>query len=87
MELLLAGYLLFQSAFIIFMAVDRRSERREHAVERAVLMQRIQAPELAVIEHQMRDVRSNPVPLEYDNDEAFHASREDMVKALELNGS
>lgn len=52
--------------------------------ERAELLQRIQAPQAAVIAHQ---IAANPTPLveplEFDNDEMFHASREDLAQALE----
>jgi hypothetical protein len=76
---------LAQAALIAFMVWDRRSERREAAVERAMLLQRIQAPELAVVRHDFSELPQSPLPLPFDDDEAFHASREEMAAALERN--
>ncbi len=73
---------LAQAALIAFMVWDRRSERRETAAERAVLLQRIQAPELAVVRHDFGELPPSPMPLTFDDDEAFHASREEMAEAL-----
>lgn len=61
---------------------DRREERREWARERADLLQRIQAPEAAVFEHQTREMPVSPAPLPFDDDTAFHATREEMAEAL-----
>lgn len=61
---------------------DRHCERREHAAQTADLLQRIQAPEVAVIQHQARELPPSPEPLPYDSDEAFHATREQMAEAL-----
>lgn len=72
-----------QAALIAFLLHDRRVERRENATERAELLQRIQAPELAVIAHQVGDAPPGPEALDPNDDEAWHASREDMARALE----
>lgn len=61
---------------------DRRCERREHGAQVADLLQRIQAPEVAAIQHQARDLPPSPVPLEFDNDADYHATREQMAEAL-----
>lgn len=51
-----------------------RKDERAHA-ERQQLLQRIQAPEQAVIEH--ASVPSDrPLYVPWDDDEAFHASKE-----------
>lgn len=73
---------LSQTAVIAFMLWDRRAERREMAAERATLLQRIQAPEQAVMQHAFTELPPSPMPLPYDDDEAFHASREDLAAAL-----
>lgn len=67
---------------ILAMLWDRREERREWTRDRADLLQRIQAPELAVVEHQTREMPIGPQPLPYDDDNAFHATREEMADAL-----
>ncbi len=74
---------LAQAALIAFLVWDRRSERRELAAERATLLQRIQAPELAVVRHDFAELPPSPMPLVFDDDEAWHASREEMAAALE----
>lgn len=73
---------LSQTAVIAFMLRDRRAERREMAAERATLLQRIQAPEQAVMQHAFTELPPSPLPLPYDDDEAFHASREELAAAL-----
>lgn len=54
----------------------RTSEReKEWALERGALLQRIQAPEIAVVEHARED--REPVPrVGYDNDAEFMAAKE-----------
>lgn len=74
---------------------DFLSTIREHSdsarTERADLLQRIQAPEIAVVSHAQRATSEDPPALPYDDDEAFRKyrdeldsgpSREDMVAAL-----
>lgn len=70
---------------------DFLSTIREHADsardERADLLQRIQAPEIAVVSHVQHALPEDPPTLPYDDDEAFRKlqdgpSREDMVAAL-----
>ncbi len=54
--------------------------------ERASLLQRIQAPEAAVIAHQLTHTVPDLVqPVAMDDDEAFHATREDLAAALARN--
>jgi hypothetical protein len=62
---------------------DRRVERREHAALVADLCQRIQAPEVAVVDHQLATPRPIVKSPEFDSDDEFHASREQMAAALE----
>lgn len=50
--------------------------------ERATLLQRIQAPEAAVIEHARAGLPPDPLPLPYDDDEAFHDSRDELAARL-----
>lgn len=78
-------------------ALERRSieERRDHAVEREKLYQRIQAPEIAVHEAQLEARRERPYvrrePIGADNDAAFMRQREERLKAglaaADLSGS
>lgn len=57
---------------------DRRMDvaLKEWALERGALLQRIQAPERAVIEDYEPDPRSHGIP--FDDDAAFHAVRDLM---------
>lgn len=71
-----------QAALLAFLLIDRRVERREHSAEREMLLQRIQAPQVAVAQHQVKDLPPDPPPLPYDDDEAYHVSREQMAEAL-----
>lgn len=50
--------------------------------ERATLLQRIQAPGVAVAAHQMRDLPPSPPAVGWDDDEAHHLSREEMAERL-----
>jgi hypothetical protein len=50
--------------------------------ERGMLLQRIQAPEAAAIQHQMAELPSAPPHLPFDDDAAFHATREEMAEML-----
>jgi hypothetical protein len=47
--------------------------------ERADLLQRIQAPEIAVVSHAQRDLPEDPAPLPFDDDEAFRSYREELM--------
>lgn len=69
-------------ALVAFLLIDRRSERREHAAERQTLLQRIQAPEAAVRQHEFATPAPDPEPVPFEDDEAFHATREEMAEAL-----
>lgn len=48
---------------------------RDSATERAQLLQRIQAPDQAVIEHAAQP-SDRPLYVPWDDDEAFHASKD-----------
>ena len=56
---------------------------RDHAesarAERADLLQRIQAPEVAVVSHATRAAEPDPLPLPYDDDEAFNTYRAELA--------
>lgn len=56
---------------------------REHAAEaraeRADLLQRIQAPEVAVVSHASNAAGPDPVPLPFDDDEAFKSYRDELL--------
>ncbi len=80
MELLLIS--ISQVALIAFLVWERRSERRDTAEVIAGLLQRIQAPEAAVVQHQMQHLPPSPMPIEYDNDDDFHKSREELAAML-----
>lgn len=61
---------------------DRRVERREQAAEREMLHQRLQAPEAAVMQHQLQSLPEQPPAIPWDDDDSFHATREQMAEAL-----
>lgn len=71
-------------ALVAYLVRDRRLEREAAARQTADLLQRIQAPAAAVAEHSMRDVPPSPVPIPLDDDEAFHTSREELARALNV---
>jgi hypothetical protein len=50
--------------------------------ERQALLQRIQAPEVAVTAHAMGQLPVSPPAVGWDDDEAHHVSREAMAEAL-----
>lgn len=83
---LLFSIVLLQFAYAAYVAQAHSRERwaqaTEAAAERAELLQRIQAPQEAVIAHRIEHLPPDPVPLQYDNDEEYHASRDEMVHAL-----
>lgn len=51
---------------------ERRDEREAHRAERASLLQRIQAPEQAVIEHAVERAPRQRMYVPWDDDDAFH---------------
>lgn len=67
---------------VYFLVKLQTTERAAVAAERADLLQRIQAPEVAVIRHDLDALPPDPLPLAYDDDAAFHQSREEMADAL-----
>lgn len=72
-----------QLSVMLWLLADRRVERRESMIERSELLQRIQAPDTAVYEHSAKVRQAhNPEPLPFDDDEAFHATREQLAAAL-----
>ena len=66
-----------------FMLQDRRDERREVRAERADLLQRIQAPEYAAIEH-YNDLTKNvsPPAINPDVDEDYWVSKDDLAEQM-----
>lgn len=69
--LLTVGWLLTVAGFLFYLHVRDQRE----ASERAELYQRIQAPQMAVMQH--ADAKSPP-SLPFDDDEAFRAALEDQ---------
>lgn len=74
--------LLAQTALVAFLLIDRRAERHESAAERADLLQRIQAPEVAVASHAVKDSRPAPQPAGFDDDAAYWQSKEELAESL-----
>lgn len=70
------------AVIVLALLWDRRTERQEWIVERAGLLQRIQAPEAAIVHHAQQGLVEHPPVLEWDNDEQFHETREDLAEAL-----
>lgn len=69
-------------AYLIWRDIHAQDERRDFIDLIEQQSQRIQAPQAAVMAHEFKSLPSSPPPLEYDNDEDFHSSREDLVAAL-----
>lgn len=65
-------------AALVFVLWTGARERREAAAERAELLQRIQAPDVAVDEHvkASRPDRRRPRPIAADDDKRYAAARE-----------
>ena len=64
-----------------FMLQDRRDERREVRAERADLLQRIQAPQYAAVEHYNDHVENtSPPAVNPDVDEDFWMSKDDLAE-------
>jgi hypothetical protein len=64
-------------------------ERTEWARERADLLQRIQAPREAVLEHQLRDVDTSPPAVGIEDDDGYWESKDELAArawAQEVNG-
>jgi hypothetical protein len=64
---------------------DRRVERAEVRAERTALVQRLQAPQLAVTEHYNRDLPLTTPPavdMTDDGDEEFWEAKEAMAQRL-----
>lgn len=62
-------------------------ERRAHAEQIASLCQRLQAPEVAVMTHQLAEMPPSPPAVPFDDDAAWHkvqgATREQLAAALD----
>ena len=70
-----------QIAVILALILDRRLERQEVARERRDLLQRIQAPEYAAIEHYNDHVENDSPPaVNPDVDEDFWMSKDDLAE-------
>jgi hypothetical protein len=78
----LAVISLAQLAVIALLLVLHHRERAVAARERMALTQRLQAPELAIQEYATRDRPDSPPAIAFEDDEAFHATREAMAEAL-----
>jgi len=70
-------------ALLAWQAVDRRAEQREVCAERADLLQRIQAPQAAVVAHHYEQPADEATELVPDDDEAWWASRESRDELAE----
>ena len=64
------------TALLFYREYVHAQERKDAIAERAELAQRIQAPTMAVLEHSEAEA---PTSLPYDDDDAFWASREEML--------
>lgn len=53
-----------------------------HSHQVSHLLQRIQAPEAAVVAHQIATAPPPPLELPWDDDEAFHKTREQLADEL-----
>jgi hypothetical protein len=71
-----------QLAVIVLLLWDRRIERREHAAQVAVLCQRLQAPQLAIVAHDRDGVVAMPQPPAFDDDEAHWMSKDELAEKL-----
>ena len=72
---------------ILALLVLGHMERRAHAEQIASLCQRLQAPEVAVMAHQLAEMPPSPPAVPFDDDEAWHkvqnTTREDLAAALD----
>lgn len=88
MTLIVVALLVCQVALVaaFLLAWDRRE--REHRMERLGLYQRIQAPELAVMQHQIEQNPESPPAVSTDNDEDYWAAMEARMEQtyLEVQG-
>lgn len=69
---------------------DRARAETASAEERGELLQRIQAPEVAVMEHQLKGPIHMPQHVPMDDDEQYWESKEDLaarMMAEETNGA
>jgi hypothetical protein len=78
----LAAISLAQLAVIALLLVLHHRERTAATQERMALTQRLQAPELAIQEYATRERQDSPPAVAFEDDEAFHATREAMAEAL-----
>ncbi len=75
-------------ALLAWERLDRGRERREHQAERAMLMQRIQAPEAAVAQHAAQVFTDAPQFIPLDDDAAWseRMSKEQLAEAVDRAG-
>lgn len=88
MTLVLAGVI---AALLLERYMTVRANREDQAawrLERASLLQRIQAPELAVIEHQTAGVAQNPAAVSMHSDDDFWKAQEALgrIEQMEREG-
>jgi hypothetical protein len=83
---LIAALVVTVAAFVVLLdRKDKRAhaEREAQRAETQVLLQRIQAPELAVVEHQVQQAVEAPQPPQTD-DEFWHLSDDHLRMVAEL---
>lgn len=82
---LTAGLILTVAAFLFLL--DRRdardkTERAAEREERQTLLQRIQAPEAAIVDYSMRDLPSDPSPFPQSDEQI--AEQEERARVLQF---
>jgi hypothetical protein len=73
------------AALLVERAVERRTQRVEQAawrLERASLLQRIQAPQVAVYQHDVPEDAENPRAVIPDSDEDYWDAADDVLKQM-----
>lgn len=75
---LTATLVLLAAGFLILL--DRKDQRQ--AKERAELYQRIQAPEVAVIDHQLQTSPPSPPSVGFEDDAGWWESKEELAERL-----
>ena len=77
-------------AIVATLILDRRLERQEVARERRDLLQRIQAPQYAAVEHYNEHIENqSPPAVNPDMDEDYWVSKDDLAEIAakgEVNG-
>lgn len=77
-----------QAGNLLELAGMQQQERAEHRSEIGELLQRIQAPDVAVVQHQIATAPPewSPPSIPFEDDEAFHQTREDLSALLNESG-